>query len=167
MCIWGCFRAGMEIQILALTSCLDLALFNGFPNKLFWFKDYLAKQCSNWFPLLCTHILPGNSCLELIWPRTTPKAKHTVRCEGRGHAFSLNGTHGPDRAAPKQSEFPDPQNSVCLPHMQPKGTRWNIILGASQPVWSDCPAFSWSSGQKSASASILALFSFPWEILGR
>ena len=29
MCIWGCFRAGMEIQIPALTSHLDLVLFNG------------------------------------------------------------------------------------------------------------------------------------------
>ena len=29
MCILGCFRAGVEIQIPALTSCLDLVLFNG------------------------------------------------------------------------------------------------------------------------------------------
>ena len=29
MCILGCFRAGVEIQIPALTSRLDLVLFNG------------------------------------------------------------------------------------------------------------------------------------------
>lgn len=91
-------------------------------------------------------MLPGNSCLELIWPKMIPKLKqwNTVRCaEGLGHAFSLNGPHETD-SSKKTCRNPWPSNFVCriLRHL------------------SGCPfclsCIFLSSGQKSASVSILA-----------